>query len=423
MKKEYLRDYHAQEEQEFDLFRRKILSHGLDPNDRYPSLQRFRKVHQPITQATCSTYLFDKEKIWSQIPLAGTLLIPLSAYDRDHMLDGCGFEVGDIENLVTLAKETGRVQFGLADPPEYFENMDHFEPIFKELGPPELFYLPHEASSIDPNTIRHFEEEFETLASINFYNSWERHVENNAILQNEYLSLMQHRKETFVYMKILGLEEAEDVSNLLLDEPEHADKLLAAYECLIEPLFDPLKASKNFSLSQIQYYNLNTIASKIPSSSQLNADVRSFPVEIGRFIMNQITLNPSSYFACIEVIQHYQQNELYKVYEALDKAIKAEKQDDVNFQISELNEIMNKLWKDANNVKLLSESVRYGISVAVGCVGMVALPPMGLLASLGFHAGDKALSRVERSIADKLARSFYNQHLVNVYDFKQKHNL
>lgn len=202
MKKEYLQDYQAQEEKEFELFKGKILSHGLDPDDRYPSLQRFRIVHQPIAQATCSTYRFDKEKIWSQIPFAGTLLIPLLAYDKDHMLNGCGFEVNDIPDLIRLAKETGRVQFGLADPPEYFENMEHFEPIFKELKPPELFYMPHEASSNDPKTIRHFGEEFENLANVNFYNSWEKHIANNAFLQNEYWSIMQHRKDTFVYMKI-----------------------------------------------------------------------------------------------------------------------------------------------------------------------------------------------------------------------------
>ena len=122
MNRKDLEDYKARENKEFDRFKRKIQSDGLDPDDRYPSLQRFGRVHQPIVQATCSTYLFDNEKIWSQIPFAGTLLIPLSAYGKDQVLKGCGFEVSDISNLIRLAKETGRVQFGLADPPEYFEN-------------------------------------------------------------------------------------------------------------------------------------------------------------------------------------------------------------------------------------------------------------------------------------------------------------
>jgi hypothetical protein len=430
LKKEYLQDYQARERKEFELFRRKILSHELDPDDRYPSLQRLGIVHQPIVLAACRTYLFDKEKIWSQIPFAGTLLIPLSAYDKDHMLNGCGFEVNDIPELIRLAKEIGRVRFGLADPPEYFENMKHFEPIFKELEPPELLYMPYEASSTDLKIIRNFEEEFEALASVNFYNSWKEYLENKVFLHNQFGPIMQHRMDTFVRMKILDIEEVDNISNLMITEPEHADYLLAAYECLVEPIFDPLKASKNFSLSEIQHYDLNSLASTMPSSSQQSPDVRSFPVDIGRYIMKQITLNPSTYYGCIDVIQHYEQNELYKVFEALDRAIKAKKKDEVTKHISELNEIMNNVWKDADKVKLVREGIKDGISVAIGGVGgfassLIGAEPtmVGLLASLGFNAIDRALSRVEMSIGDRLARLFNDQYLVNVYDFKQRHNL
>jgi hypothetical protein len=93
-------------------------------------------------------------------------------------------------------------------------------------------------------------------------------------------------------MKILGIEEVNNISNLLITDPPHADYLLAAYEYLVEPIFDPLKASKNFSLSEIQHYDLNSLASTIPASSQQSQDVRSFPVEIGRFIMKKNCLKP-----------------------------------------------------------------------------------------------------------------------------------
>jgi hypothetical protein len=430
MRKEYLDDYQAREREEFAHFTRKVLSHGLDLDDRYPSLQRLGIVHQPIVHATCRTYLFDREKIWSQILFAGTLLIPLSAYDKDHMLNGCGFDVNDIPDLIRLAKETGRVRFGLADPPEYFENMDHFEPIFKELKPPELLYMPREASSTDPETIRNFGYEFEALARVNFYNSWNQYFEDNVLQHNEYWSIMQHRKDTFVYMKILGIEEVDDISNLMIDEPVHADYLLAAYEYLIEPIFDPLKASKNFSLSEISHYDLNSLASKMPPYPQQSQGVHSFPVEIGRYIMKKITLNPSTYYGCIDVIQHYEQNELYKVFEALDKAIKTKKQDQVVTHISELNEVMNNVWKDAGKVKIVREGIKDGISVVMGGVGgfasslVGAEPTMtGLLAAFGFNAMDRALTRFEMSIGDKLARLLNKQYLVNVFDFKERHNL
>jgi hypothetical protein len=430
MKKEYLDDYQAREREEFAHFTRKVLSNELDLDDRYPSLQRLKIVHQPIVLTTCRTYLFDKEKVWSQIPFAGTLLIPLSAYDKDHMLNGCGFDVNDIPDLIKLAKETGRVRFGLADPPVYFENMDYFEPIFRELEPPELLYMPHEALSIDPKTYDNFCEEFEALASVNFYNSWNEYFENNAIPRNEYRSIMQHRKDTFVYMKILGVEEVDHISNLLIDEPVHADYLLAAYECLIEPIFDPLKASKNFCLSEIQHYDLNSLAQKMPPPPQQSQGLHSFPIEIGRYIMKKITLHPSTYYGCIDVIQHYKQNELYKAFEALDKAIKTKKQDRVITHISELNEIMDNVWKDTGKVKIEREGIKDGISVTIGGVGgfasslVGAEPTMtGLLAAFGFNAMDRALSRFEMSIGDKLVRLLNKQYLVNIYDFKERHNL
>ena len=346
------------------------------------------------------------------------------------MLNGCGFDVNDIPNLIDLAKETGRVRFGLADPPQYFENMDHFEPIFRELEPPELLYMPHEALAIDPKRYYDFCEEFEALASVNFYNSWNEHFENNAVPHNVYWSIMQHRKDTFVCMKILGIEEVDNISNLMIDQPVHADYLLAAYEYLIEPIFDPLKASKNISLSEILHYDLNSLASKIPSSSHQSQDVHSFPVEIGRYIMKKIILNPSTYYGCIDVIQHYEQNELYKVFEALDKAIKTKKQDQVVNHISELNEVMNNFWKDAGKVKLVREGIKDGISVVIGGMGgfassLIGIEPtmVGLLASFGFNAVDRVLSKFEMPIGDKLARLLNNQYLINVYDFKERHNL
>lgn len=434
MNKEYLLDYQAKEREELDRFVRKIQSKGLDQDDRYPSLERLGIDHHPIVYSVCSTYRFDKEKIWSQIPLAGTLLIPLPAFHKEHVLNACGFDVSDIPDLIRVAKDTGRVRFGLADSPEYYENMEHFDDIFKEFKPPELLYMPYEASSsTDPMTFRKFEEEFEALANVNYYASWAKFANNNSVQQNEISSLMQHRKDTFVYMKILDIEEeVNNISDLLVTDPLQADILLSAYEYLIEPIFDPLRASKNYSLSEIQHYRLNSLSATIPSSSsQQIPNLHSFPVEIGRFITKKLVLYPSTYSGCDAIIQKYEQNGLYKVLEALDKAIKTQKGEEIPNHISELNEIMDNTWKDANKVNRLREAVRYGISVAIGSVttaassvtGVDASTAMGLLASVGFLAVDKALSKVEMSMTNKLSRFFINPYLINLYDFQKKYNL
>jgi hypothetical protein len=91
---------------------------------------------------------------------------------------------------------------------------------------------------------------------------------------------------------------------------------------------------------------------------------------------------------------------------------------------------MNNFWKDAGKVKLVREGIKDGISVVIGGMGgfassLIGIEPtmVGLLASFGFNAVDRVLSKFEMPIGDKLARLLNNQYLINVYDFKERYNL
>ena len=91
---------------------------------------------------------------------------------------------------------------------------------------------------------------------------------------------------------------------------------------------------------------------------------------------------------------------------------------------------MDNFWKYAGKGKLVREGIKNGISVVIGGVGwfassLIGAEPttVGLLASLGFNAMHRALSRFEMSIGDKLARLLNNHYLVNVYDSKERHDL
>jgi hypothetical protein len=237
MKKEYLENYEAREEEEFGRYERKLLSQGHDPDEKYPPLDRFRLHHDPLVLYESNSFLFDKEKIWPQIPFAGTLIVTLHAYDKDHMLNGCGFEANDIPNLVRLAKETGRVQFALEDPPTLFEGMDHFDPIFQELNPPELFFLPLKLF-VDDKTHTQWIEEFNALAEIKFNSSWIEFLKQQGMGGNSFASILQSRRDTFVNMKILNMrEEVDTISNYLIDDPELADYLLVGYNYAMNLIF------------------------------------------------------------------------------------------------------------------------------------------------------------------------------------------
>ena len=60
------------------------------------SLHRFGVHHDPLVLYESNSFLFDKERIWPQIPFAGTLIVTLHAYDKDYMLNGYGFDASDI---------------------------------------------------------------------------------------------------------------------------------------------------------------------------------------------------------------------------------------------------------------------------------------------------------------------------------------
>jgi len=69
---------------------------------------------------------------------------------------------------------------------------------------------------------------------------------------------------------------------------------------------------------------------------------------------------------------------------------------------------LNNFWKDAGKGKLVREGIKDGISVVIGGVGgfassLIGAEPttVGLLASFGFNAMHRALSRFEISIGDK----------------------
>lgn len=96
---------------------------------RYPNNQRFHKLNEPLVYSDPFCYNNYKQKIWSQIPFAGTLIISIRNVSKENCLDRNGFEPSDIDNLIELAKE-GRVQFGLQTDVRLYEGLDYLDPIF-----------------------------------------------------------------------------------------------------------------------------------------------------------------------------------------------------------------------------------------------------------------------------------------------------
>ena len=138
MNKEYLNNYAKEELYKLEQHYKKIRANNIEDAEGYPDKSRFSKTNNPLVLCETATYRQYGEKIWSQIPFAGTLIIPLSPATEENFLREQGFDVNDIDKMINLAKDRGRIQFVLPSEPTDYEGLDHLQPIFQELRPPIL---------------------------------------------------------------------------------------------------------------------------------------------------------------------------------------------------------------------------------------------------------------------------------------------
>jgi hypothetical protein len=119
--------------------------------------------------------------------------------------------------------------------------------------------------------------------------------------------------------------------------PEYVSWLLEYYAFSTDSLFNPLFANKNYTLETVNHYGAQP-----PTSPR-----GELPMEIGRFIMEKVTLHPQTSQGCINVIEHYKQNELYKLLNSLQQAVYARNKEMLFVNLRDLNEILDNIWKDA----------------------------------------------------------------------------
>jgi len=106
---------------------------------QYPPSSRFGGLKEPIVHSDPQLHAYDKEPIWSQIPLSGTLIISIMNVSERMCLKNNGFAPNEIPDLIKFANETGKIRFGLGTKPLNYEGLDYLEPYFENLNPP-LFY-------------------------------------------------------------------------------------------------------------------------------------------------------------------------------------------------------------------------------------------------------------------------------------------
>lgn len=405
MDKQWLENYQAKEFEKYQNYIKNFDSSNI----KYPNDSKFQNLTDPVIFFDPFSYVNYQEKIWSQIPFSGTLLISLRNCKENDCLKHNGFEVSEIPDLIRFAEETGKIRIGLQTDPILYEDLDYLDDVFTTLDPPLFRTIPFNSITSE-NNLKKWGIEFQQLAEITYketmMNVWSE-ILGNAMAKSRY----DQNIGTFYLLKILEMNDVlENIENLMIDDPFLATKQFEKYAIIIGTKFDALTPNVNWGLSELKKFDIE--------KSEIE---NVFHPEIGSFLLKQHALNPENYHECRNVIDNYKQNQLYSVYNSLYCSMQNQKYGDLVQYSKEIDEIMNNAWEDGKKLVGRTRTIKIGLDVVVGLCGLAlgglsAFGITGLLAGLGFNVAQNNVPWVS-TLSEKITRKIQPDYLVNIYDF------
>ncbi|MCJ7633275.1 hypothetical protein MUP77_12900 [Candidatus Bathyarchaeota archaeon] len=423
MNRDYLEDYSQREASEYDKLKRRIRDGSFSfTDDRYPPDERFVKIQKPVAFAEFEA--ISKENLWAQLPFCGSLVVCLVSAPESYF-EEIYFKKTEIDGLIDFTKETGKLQFVLSQDPIEYEGLDFLEPIFQQLKPPALQPIPDFIFGNEKD-IKKATETFATLARLGFTDF----VRRICTPENRVPAQTLFRKNCDVYcdLKLGGYKLAEEIENLLVDDPAGAEvMLLICRKFISEPLHNMRFDMTNFTLNTLHTSQFLPLVHQ-PTKAR-------FPCEIGKFLMkDKLTFAPYGMEAFKDITYHYDAYDLRKVQEALNEGIVTNHPDIVAKNTDELSEILDNVWNDKtipNRIKNIEIGVPVSIAAIGGIVaGLSGLFAGGFLSELGYKVVEKATEKYaeklfgvkEEGLTERLAKLRTKSYQANIYDFKKKYN-
>jgi hypothetical protein len=185
---------------------------------------------------------------------------------------------------------------------------------------------------------------------------------------------------------------------------------------IVSPITDPLRPIYNFNR------NLLTETYELGNEHGIRTN-ENIPYEVGGLLLEKTVLYPETLDGCMEVIQKYDDSELSKVRNALYEGVKRENVDVILNNKVNISEILDNVWADANEIKTGSNLINFGVTMDLALIGILATGLPGLLAGLGFLTADKFWGFTSNSLSEKITKLVSPNHLVTMYEFKEKHML
>jgi len=412
---EFLLDYEKKESENIDKFLRKITRSNFSFNDYYPARNRFHKLKDPISLLGPST-------IWSQAPFFGSTIVPLVPFGNKEQFNNYfkerGFISRELDKMIDLVKETGKIQFSLLSNPLEYRNLEFLEPLFMELSPPLLVdYWP---LMTNQKNYTKYLLEYKTLANFGFERDIHKKfsISGNRFSREFIQKTIEGYSHDFIALKLLGYHELTDyLGELMITDFTEAERLITLFGLVFAPVISSFKA--------MYCYDLDEIKETIEKGKEFKVNLDSkIPHEIGKFILNKLVKFPENENGFWEIIQLYEDYELLKILNSLNESVKKQNICNIKKSLETLNEILENSWKETETINKIRDITTAG-TISIGLIGDLAagLNGLGFLTTLGFSAIDRLVGSNTEFIGEKIAKLFVPDHLITIYDFKKQHNL
>jgi hypothetical protein len=414
--KEFLEDYEKKEKERAEKYLRRLEEGKISSDEIYPPKDRFINLKEPIARSPLAGF-----SVWSMVPFYGSTLIPLiprgntEKFDELYTTGNFGFSSKDIDEMIDLVKDTGRIQFFINFSPTSYKNLDFLEPLFRELEPPAVIE-PLDAL-ISERKREQYAIEFDTLTSLGFEDFVKR-TYGYAGMGGAYLKQkIDNYLRSYAGLKFLGYDDlAYEIEELMITNQPEALRLLIIFgNMLVRPSLSPLKEINNFSTEQFTEF------AELGKNYGITAQ-NTIPHEIGRFILEKLVRYPENLDACRDITQQYDDEGLYKVLGALNEGVKKQNIDLIKDNKNDISVILKNVWAETEKIKRNTKIARWSIGLGGGLSASLAgMGELGILAGLGLSAYGEIRGLKSDSVSEKIAKLISPNYLVTLYDFKNKY--
>ena len=421
--KEFLQDY-EQEMIDARLKFNKDAIRGDFSSCRHYFLSHWHNPLLPISRIHLSILYGEQSRnsIWRALPLSRSSVVSLCpTRDSEQFEKMHGFKVKEIPDIIDYIKTEGRLQFALRCSPLRYAHMDFLEPVLTQLRPPAWFLIPIEAY-IDSEELKKSLVEFDALSNIK-YKQWllDWSIKNFGSI-NPAQDCFTQAGNYYALLRVLHYDElVDEIETALVDDINRYISVITAAQLLVYPLVNamkqPMVASMGFISWLKEYFDFRVL----PTDGSIDV---AFPGEIGKFLFKRLVHSPPTLDACKQLIYIYEDQDVYEVAQALNKAISFGEPSVVEDKGVEVSTILRNVWENKGLQRKII-GIKAGVKVMFAAVGAVSYglegAGIGLLTSFGFDVADRLFKFKDQAISERIGKFFSSNYETIIYDFKKKY--